>query len=207
MSNTTLLLSTIHFASQKHRTQRRKNVDADPYINHPISVANLLSSKVGVIDIAVLQAALLHDTLEDTDTTFEELRDNFGIEVAIIVKEVTDDQSLSKIERKLEQISHSKTISDKAKLVKLADKYDNLSGLFNTIPTTWDVDITLGYFEWSYRVIHGMRGTNETLENLLDILFYSNIEIDGTYYPVLGKTMQDRDNIWKRYEEIMKSKK
>jgi (p)ppGpp synthase/HD superfamily hydrolase len=99
------LLKTTNFAAIKHSSQRRKDPEQTPYINHPIGVAYILSKEVGITDISVLQAALLHDTVEDTDTTFEELTEIFGETVSLIVREVTDDTSLSKMERKAMQIA------------------------------------------------------------------------------------------------------
>src|ERR1700676_2013091 len=120
-----LLLEAVAFAAEKHRDQRRKDAEASPYINHPIALANLLQQQ-GVDDIVVLCAALLHDTIEDTETTAPELRREFGPEVTAVVLEVTDDKSLLKAERKRLQIEHAGTLSLRAKLVKLADKICNL---------------------------------------------------------------------------------
>lgn len=201
------LISTIHFAALKHREQRRKNLAKDPYINHPISVANYISNIGKVDDIEVLQAALLHDVLEDTMTTEGEIESKFGTSVLNIVRDVTDDTSLPKLERKLAQISHGPEICTKAKIVKLADKLDNLKGLFNDPPKGWTKDIVFGYFEWSYRVIEGLRGANALLEAELDVLFNSTITIDGESYPVLALSEKDRETTWTTYVELLKNKK
>ncbi|XP_074863395.1 guanosine-3',5'-bis(diphosphate) 3'-pyrophosphohydrolase MESH1 isoform X1 [Carettochelys insculpta] len=128
------LLEAAHFAARKHRGQRRKDPERTPYVNHPIGVARILSQEAGVTDIAVLQAALLHDTVEDTDTTFAEIEAHFGEEVRHIVEEVTDDKTLPKVERKRLQIEHAPHSSRGAKLVKLADKLDNLRDLNRCTP-------------------------------------------------------------------------
>jgi guanosine-3',5'-bis(diphosphate) 3'-pyrophosphohydrolase len=122
------------FAAHKHRDQRRKGAEASPYINHPIAVTNVLTNEAGITDSTVLVAALLHDTIEDTDTTVEELQAQFGPEVASIVVEVTDDKSLPKQDRKRLQIEHAATLSDQAKLVKLADKICNLRDIGQSPP-------------------------------------------------------------------------
>src|SRR5213080_3310944 len=106
-----LLLKALAFAAHKHREQRRKDAAASPYINHPIALADVLVNEGGVTDIEVLCAALLHDTVEDTDTTPEELADVFGARIAGIVAEVTDDKALAKAERKRLQVEHAATIS------------------------------------------------------------------------------------------------
>ncbi|CAI9551050.1 unnamed protein product, partial [Staurois parvus] len=97
-------------------------------------VARILSHEAGISDIAVLQAALLHDTVEDTDTTFLEIEEKFGQEVRKIVEEVTDDKTLPKMKRKQLQIEHAPHRSHKAKLVKLADKLYNLRDLNRSTP-------------------------------------------------------------------------
>src|SRR5688500_11112109 len=125
-SELALLLKALAFAAHKHRDQRRKDPDASPYINHPIALADVLVNEGGVSDVEVLCAALLHDTVEDTATTHEELVDAFGPRVARIVAEVTDDKTLSKSERKRLQVEHATRLSPEAKLVKLADKICNL---------------------------------------------------------------------------------
>src|SRR5579863_6095940 len=95
-----IVLAASAFAAHKHRDQRRKGAEASPYINHPIAVANVLANEAHIIEPVVLAAALLHDTIEDTDTTVDELVAEFGSEIAGIVLEVTDDKSLPKQERK-----------------------------------------------------------------------------------------------------------
>src|ERR1700739_117540 len=115
------VLSAATFAAERHRGQRRKGKDASPYINHPLALASLLAER-GERDPKVLMAALLHDTVEDTATSFEDIEHCFGSEVADIVREVTDDKTLPKAERKRLQIEHAARLSRRAKLVKLADK-------------------------------------------------------------------------------------
>src|SRR4030095_4966801 len=121
-----LLLRALSFAAHKHRDQRRKDVQASPYINHPIALADVLVNEAGVTDLEVLCAALLHDTIEDTRTTPEELEREFGRAIASIVLELTDKQILKKGTRKRMQIAHAAAASREAKLVKLADKICNL---------------------------------------------------------------------------------
>ena len=110
------------FASRKHSQQRRKDADASPYINHPIALVSILAVEAGINDCDTLCAALLHDTIEDTDTSVEELVEAFGVPIASMVQEVTDDKRLPKAERKLLQVEHAAHLSPKARSVKLADK-------------------------------------------------------------------------------------
>ena len=117
-----IILAASAFAAHKHRDQRRKGADASPYINHPIAVANVLANEGGITDDTVLAAALLHDTIEDTDTNVEELQAEFGPDVAAIVVEVTDDKSLPKQDRKRLQIEHAATFSAQAKLRPLTGR-------------------------------------------------------------------------------------
>ncbi|XP_013876874.1 guanosine-3',5'-bis(diphosphate) 3'-pyrophosphohydrolase MESH1 [Austrofundulus limnaeus] len=170
-SDAALLLEAANFAAYKHRNQRRKDPDGTPYINHPIGVSRILSHEGGVTDIDVLQAALLHDTVEDTDTTAEELREHFGVTVAGIVQEVTDDKSLPKLERKRRQVEHAPHCSPQAKLVKLADKLYNLRDLNHCTPVGWSAERIQEYFIWASEVVKGLKGTNSALEEKLENLF------------------------------------
>ncbi|KAF7645211.1 hypothetical protein LDENG_00208420 [Lucifuga dentata] len=166
-----LVLETVNFAAEKHRNQRRKDPEQTPYINHPIGVARILSHEGGITDIEVLQAALLHDTVEDTDTSPAELEAMFGPVVARIVQEVTDDKSLPKQERKRLQVEHAPHCSQQAKLVKLADKLYNLRDLNRCMPTGWTAERVQEYFVWASQVVKGLKGTNQALEEKLEELF------------------------------------
>ncbi|XP_003969658.1 guanosine-3',5'-bis(diphosphate) 3'-pyrophosphohydrolase MESH1 [Takifugu rubripes] len=170
-SEAVLLLETVHFAAEKHRNQRRKDTEQTPYINHPIGVARILSHEGGVMDVEVLQAALLHDTVEDTDTSIAEIQATFGPVVARIVQEVTDDKSLPKQERKRQQVEHAPHCSPQAKLVKMADKLYNLRDLNRCTPVGWTAERVQEYFLWACEVVKGLRGTNSVLEEKLDELF------------------------------------
>ena len=163
-----LLLRALAFAAHKHRDQRRKDAEASPYINHPIALAEVLAGEGGVTDLEVLAAALLHDTIEDTATTLEELREHFGVRIAGMVAEVTDDKNLPKADRKRLQIEHAAGISPGAKLVKLADKICNLRDVAGRPPAKWDLARRQEYFEWAKRVIDGLRGTHPALEAAFD---------------------------------------
>ncbi len=169
--NLSLLLSATAFAADKHRHQRRKDEHASPYINHPIALADVLKNEGGIADIEVLVAAMLHDTLEDTETTVDELETVFGKKIAAIVVEVTDDKTLPKSERKRLQVEHAQTISHSAKLIKLADKICNLRDLLACPPPDWSEQRLVEYFDWAKSVIDRLRGANLTLERLFDELY------------------------------------
>jgi guanosine-3',5'-bis(diphosphate) 3'-pyrophosphohydrolase len=169
--NLALLLKALSFAAQKHRDQRRKDAEASPYINHPIALAEVLAAEGGVSDIEVLAAALLHDTIEDTATSFEELVEHFGGRIAAMVGEVTDDQKLPKAERKRLQIVHAAGLSTGAKLVKLADKICNLRDVAERPPAKWDLQRRREYFEWAKQVIDGLRGAHPRLEAAFDAAY------------------------------------
>jgi (p)ppGpp synthase/HD superfamily hydrolase len=162
------VLQALHFAANKHRDQRRKGAEASPYINHLIEAAELLSGVGGVSDLSTLQAAILHDTLEDTTTTPEELEKIFGPEVRRIVEEVSDDQSLSNAARKQMQIDHAPHLSTRAKMIKIADKIDYIRRMVESPPTKWSLERKREYLAWSERVVAGCRGSNEALERLFD---------------------------------------
>jgi len=170
-SELALLLKALAFAAHKHRDQRRKDPEASPYINHPIALADVLVNEGGVTDFEVLCAALLHDTVEDTATTPEELAEVFGTRIADIVAEVTDDTRLPKAERKRLQIEHARTLSPQARLVKLADKICNLRDVAERPPAKWDLQRRQEYFEWAKRVIDGVRGASPKLEAAFDAAY------------------------------------
>jgi len=162
------LLKALGFAAHKHRDQRRKDVESSPYINHPIALANILCNEGHVTDTNVICAALLHDTVEDTDTTPEELEREFGKEIRGIVMDVTDDKTLEKAARKQRQIEHAAHISDQAKLVKLADKISNLRDVSSNPPSDWDLQRRQGYFDWAKNVIDRLRGVHGPMETIFD---------------------------------------
>jgi guanosine-3',5'-bis(diphosphate) 3'-pyrophosphohydrolase len=164
------VLQALAFAADKHRDQRRKEASASPYINHPIALANLLLNEAGVEDERVLVAALLHDTLEDTETTAPELVRLFGNEIANIVREVSDDKALPKPERKRKrlQVAYAAHISRQAKLVKLADKICNLRDITASPPADWSTARKREYFDWAKAVVDGLRGVNPELEHLFN---------------------------------------
>jgi GTP diphosphokinase / guanosine-3',5'-bis(diphosphate) 3'-diphosphatase len=166
-----LLLKALAFAARKHRDQRRKDPEESPYINHPIALADVLVNEGGVSDVEVLCAALLHDTVEDTATTHEELAHAFGARVARIVAEVTDDKALSKAERKRLQIEHAVRLSPEAKLVKLADKICNLRDVAERPPASWDLARRREYFDWAKRVVDGLRGATSAEMRRLEAAF------------------------------------
>jgi guanosine-3',5'-bis(diphosphate) 3'-pyrophosphohydrolase len=172
------LMKAVDFAAKKHKDQRRLDPFGTPYINHPIGVAHILSGEAGIEDLAVLQAALLHDTVEDTETTFDEIEANFGREVRDIVVEVTDDKDLPKLERKRLQIVTAAKKMHKSKLVKLADKLYNIRDLLVAPPVDWPEERIQGYFVWASQVISELKGTNEILEaKLADELAKRGVKI------------------------------
>jgi guanosine-3',5'-bis(diphosphate) 3'-pyrophosphohydrolase len=167
-TNLVLILDAAAFAAEKHRHQRRKDALASPYINHPLALADILAREGGVEDEAVIAAALLHDTIEDTETKSEELEARFGKRVAAIVVEVTDDKSLPKTERKRLQVVKAKSKSKRAKLVKLADKIANLRDMNSAPPADWSEERKTEYFRWAREVVAGLRGINASLEAAFD---------------------------------------
>ena len=167
-TETRKVFQALAFAAHKHRDQRRKDEGASPYINHPIALANILVNEGGITDHVVLCAAILHDTIEDTETTYGELVAEFGKDIADVVAEVTDDKDLDWQVRKSLQIEHAAHASPRAKLVKLADKTCNLRDLGTTPPPEWSDERRREYFAWAQRVIAGVRGTNAALEIAFD---------------------------------------
>lgn len=165
------ILKAARFAAHKHKNQRRKDADASPYINHPIALANIICDEGDVDSASVIAAALLHDTIEDTETDYDELRGQFGDEVAEIVAEVTDTKWLKKTSRKRLQISKAARASNGAKLVKLADKISNLRDIIASSPSDWSLERKREYFDSAKRVVDQIRGTNAKLDRRFDRLY------------------------------------
>ena len=165
------LIAALAFAADKHRMQRRMDVEASPYINHPIALTHVLANEAMIDDIKVLMAAVLHDTIEDTETTAQELERLFGREVAHIVLEVSDDKTLTKAERKRLQIAHAASLSRRAKLVKLADKICNLRDIALSPPEGWSLERRQEYFDWAKAVIDPLRGVHPELERIFDLAY------------------------------------
>jgi (p)ppGpp synthase/HD superfamily hydrolase len=159
------LLEALDFAAIRHRDQRRKGIDASPYINHPIRVALLLVNVGGVRERETLIAALLHDTIEDTETSAGEIGERFGTEVRRIVEEVSDDKRLPKRDRKRLQIEHAPHLSRAAKQIKIADKISNVEDVIAFPPSDWSMARRLEYLEWCEAVVAGCAGVNDSLEN------------------------------------------
>lgn len=163
-----LLARALDFAARAHSDQRRKGKAAEPYINHVAEVALLLAEATDGADPQLVAAGILHDTIEDTGTSFEQLSEVFGQEVAALVQEVTDDKRLPKESRKLLQIERAPYKSARAKLIKIADKISNLRSLTQSPPADWPTERQLAYIEWASDVVAGCRGVNAYLDDLFD---------------------------------------
>jgi guanosine-3',5'-bis(diphosphate) 3'-pyrophosphohydrolase len=157
------ICSGIDFAAEKHRFQTRKNKEKTPYISHPIGVAYNLMRVGEVREISIIIGALLHDTIEDTQTTFEEIESKFGKHVAGLVREVTDDKSLATEARKRFQVINASQKSKGAAQIKLADKLFNLNDLYNNPPPDWTQTRIDRYYEWAQSVIDRLPPANDKL--------------------------------------------
>jgi guanosine-3',5'-bis(diphosphate) 3'-pyrophosphohydrolase len=165
-----LILKALRFSAEKHTDQRRKDAKSSPYINHPIQVAETLWTIGEVRDVTLLLASILHDTIEDTETSPDEIKAEFGEDVLSLVLEVTDDKSLSKEIRKQLQVETAPHKSRNAKLLKLADKICNVRDITASPPSDWSLERKQEYLLWSEKVVAGLRGVNERLENRYDDL-------------------------------------
>lgn len=198
----TQLVKAAAFAAHKHRAQRRKVGDI-PYVNHPLAVAHTLVEVGGIEDEAALAAAMLHDTLEDTATTHTELASEFGDVIAGIVAEVTDDKSLPKVDRKRQQIAHAPHLSPTARLVKLADKLDNLRELARQPPPSWSGERVRGYFCWAAAVVDAVGNVNAGLWQALQTVFATEIEVAGRRGPAVPVDARARAETLQAYYTLM----
>lgn len=162
-----LIVEAAAYASEKHLMQRRKGYDQLPYINHPLQVACHLSEEGRVEDKYILAGALLHDVVEDTDTTVKDIEERFGSRIASIVAEVTDDPELDRAGQRQEQIEKAPKLSPHAQMIKIADKTCNIRDLMN-YPINWDNKRKLDYVQWAGKVVDGVRGVHPRLEGHFD---------------------------------------
>jgi (p)ppGpp synthase/HD superfamily hydrolase len=165
------ILSAAKFAAEKHAAQKRKGAAAEPYINHLIEVAHLVSTALEEPDTNLIIAALLHDVIEDCAVTRDEVAELFSPDVADLVMEVTDDKSLPKAERKRLQVATAPKKSPRAQVLKLADKISNLRAILNSPPADWSFERRREYFEWARQVVNNLAMANPVLK----------AEFDSTY--------------------------
>ena len=163
-----LILAAAHFSADKHRDQRRKGSRNTPYINHPLEVAERLNRIGGIEDATVLAAAILHDTIEDTETTTEELALLFSAEVAALVEELSDDKDLHWTDRKRLEIEHAARVSPAARLIKLSDKTSNVADTVSNPPGDWTLSRRRDYLTFAEKVAEGCRGINAALDAEFD---------------------------------------
>jgi len=180
MNELSKLLKAIGYAAEQHKRQRRKGIPENsetltPYINHVLRVANLLND-AGITDVDILCAAVLHDTIEDTDTTQSHLRRQFGDRVVSLVLEVTDDKTLPKMERKRLQIEHAPELSHEAALIKLADKVDNIRDL-SSEPPNWPPERVQAYFEHARQVVDNLPSRHATLLEYFERLYQGSEQV------------------------------
>lgn len=163
-----VLFNALSYASKMHATQRRKDNKDTPYINHPIDVARMLVTTGGITDANTLAAAILHDTVEDTEATAEDIGELFGPTIRDLVLECTDDKSLPKEERKRLQVVNAPHKSQQAKCIKMADKISNIRDIIESPPAFWTIERMQEYLNWGEKVVAGLRGANKPLEELFD---------------------------------------
>ncbi|MEM1005132.1 MAG: HD domain-containing protein [Pseudomonadota bacterium] len=163
-----IVIKALDFSAQKHRKQRRKDSEGSPYINHPIALMRVIAEEAGLTDPNLLAVAALHDTIEDTATTLEELEQVFGPEIANMVFELSDNKSLPKAERKKRQIDYASKISQGGAIVLLADKICNLRDLAQVPPVDWSLQRKRDFFDWAKQVVDNLPSSNEKLETLFE---------------------------------------
>jgi guanosine-3',5'-bis(diphosphate) 3'-pyrophosphohydrolase len=163
-----LVSEAADFAARRHTGQQRKGRGNEPYVNHLAEVANLLSIATEGTDAELVAAGWLHDTVEDTQTTHQELTKTFGERVAALVVEVTDDMTLPKRERRQKQIVDAPRKSPGAKLIKIADKISNIRARIVPRPSPDERDDLIEYVTWAEKVVAGCRGVNAVLDRMFD---------------------------------------
>lgn len=163
-----MVAQAAEFAARQHTGQRRKGAAKEPYVNHLAEVASLLAETTDGSEPSLVAAGWLHDTVEDTGATREDIEARFGEAIASLVIEVTDDKRILKAERKRLQIENAPKKSDGAKQIKLADKISNIRSLMLSPPDNWERERLIDYIDWAEKVITGCRGVNPALEKIFD---------------------------------------
>lgn len=171
MNGIALVLKAAAFSAHEHRDQRRKDPKRTPYINHPLAVAEALCVEGRIRDPEILAAALLHDTLEDTKTTYEELHREFGSRIAVLVAEVSDDKSLYKAKRKRVQLDRAASLSCAAQQIEIADKLCNVRDILERPPSRWTAKRKRAYFEWAKEVVDRVRDANPEIAAKFDAAY------------------------------------
>ena len=169
MKDWIMVLKAADAAAQWHVHQRRKGAAKEPYINHLLEVATLVAEATEGTDPNLVIAALLHDAIEDCEVPHKLIAETFGADVADLVAEVTDDKTLEKAERKKRQVTTAHEKTDRAKLLKLADKTSNLRALVSSPAPDWSVHRRIEYIDWAREVAHGLRGASPLLEKQFDV--------------------------------------
>lgn len=166
VSDVGLVSAAAEFAARQHGGQQRKGRSDEPYVSHLAEVANMLAIVTEGKDAELVAAGWLHDTIEDTGTTREELAAKFGERVASLVVEVTDDMSLSTDERRRRQIEDAPKKSSSAKLIKIADKISNVRARIVSDPSQAEREDLADYFGWADKVVAGCKGNNAKLDQM-----------------------------------------
>lgn len=161
------LFDALAFAAVKHQYLRRGGYDRLPYINHLIKVTETLIRIGGERERDLLLAAILHDIIEDTEVTRDELAERYGPRVVEIVMELTDDMSLPQDRRKALQLEGAARLSTEARKIRIADKGSNIGDIFS-YPLGWTPDKKMAYVEQAEAVVNEIRGTSPTLESWFD---------------------------------------
>jgi len=170
-----LVTKAAHYAASAHRHHRRKDTEATPYINHLTEVAHLLAS--AGCAATVISAGYLHDAIEDVDVTYEMVLAEFGAEIADLVRSVTDDKHMAKVERKQKQVEHAAHAGPGTAALKLADKISNLRSLAASPPHGWDRARLREYVEWSQLVVSRLPEPNEYLRQRYEDVYLSVCEL------------------------------
>lgn len=153
MTGLVLVSRAADFAARAHVDQHRKGAALEPYLNHLAEVAVMLSVATDGLDPVLVAAGWLHDTVEDTAVTLDDLVQRFGLEVAGVVAEVTDDKTIPRDERKRHSVLTIASKSRRAQYLKVADQASNIRALVTTPPTGWTLERQVTYVDWGVAIV------------------------------------------------------
>lgn len=188
-----LIERAVEYATEKHKGQKRKNTQGSDYIVHPLEVMGFIK-KFGIHKPEILAAAVLHDVVEDTDATHEEIESKFGKEVSDLVREVSDDKSLPKVERKKFQVHSMKGKSMGARAIKIGDKWSNTRDLLTDSPRGWGLLQIQGYIVWSFEVCKNALSRGDLPECMNDAIL--------NHFSSLGVDSMPRNTLEEYYESM-----
>jgi len=165
MKETNTLYDKALTFAEKHHSGQMRDDGATPYIEHPKKVAKILREVAGVTDESILSAGLLHDMIEDSEVSYDDLEKAFGVRIAGLVAELTNDKRLPKQLSREDLIRRLPGMSQEAALIKLADIYSNAQDMGSA---DWTEERKAKYLVYLRRIVETISKSKPTLSPKLE---------------------------------------